>query len=52
MLRAVLFDWGDTLMRFAYDEALIEAGHRAGLAAIEAERLPEVEALTAHFRER
>ncbi|MDX6424158.1 MAG: hypothetical protein QOI67_1629, partial [Gaiellaceae bacterium] len=31
MLRAVLFDWGDTLMQFAYGPELVEAGHRAGL---------------------
>jgi putative hydrolase of the HAD superfamily len=49
---AVLFDWGDTLMRFAYDEALVEAGHRAGLAALAREDLPEVERVGAHFRER
>jgi putative hydrolase of the HAD superfamily len=49
---AVLFDWGDTLMRFAYDEALVEAGHRAGLAALGRDDLPEVERLAAHFRER
>jgi putative hydrolase of the HAD superfamily len=49
---AVLFDWGDTLMRFAYDEALVEAGHRAGLAALRRDELPEVERLAAHFRER
>jgi putative hydrolase of the HAD superfamily len=49
---AVLFDWGDTLMRFVYDEALVEAGHRAGLAALEREDLPEVERVAAHFRER
>ena len=52
MPAAVLFDWGDTLMRFAYDEALVEAGHRAGLAALERDDLPEVERLAAHFRER
>ena len=52
MPAAALFDWGDTLMRFAYDEALVEAGHRAGLAALEREDLPEVERLAAHFRER
>jgi putative hydrolase of the HAD superfamily len=34
MLRAVLFDWGDTLMRWAWDPARLVAGHRAGLAAI------------------
>jgi putative hydrolase of the HAD superfamily len=49
---AVLFDWGDTLMQFAYDEALVEAGHRAGLATLDRDQLPEVERVTAHFRER
>jgi putative hydrolase of the HAD superfamily len=34
VIRAVLFDWGDTLMQWTWDEGLIEAGHRAGLAAI------------------
>ena len=52
MLEAVLFDWGDTLMRFAYDEALVEAGHRAGLEAIGRDGLPELEHLVPHFRER
>ena len=52
MLEAVLFDWGDTLMRFAYDESLVEAGHQAGLHAVGADRLPEAGALSAHFRER
>jgi putative hydrolase of the HAD superfamily len=49
---AVLFDWGDTLMRFVYDEALVEAGHRAGLTALERDDLPQVERMAAHFRER
>ena len=31
MLETVLFDWGDTLMRWDFDLALLEAGHRAGL---------------------
>ena len=52
MPAAVLFDWGDTLMRFAYDEALVEAGHRAGLGALRRDELPEVERIAAHFRER
>ena len=52
MPEAVLFDWGDTLMRFGYDEALVEAGHRAGLAALARDDLPEVERVAAHFRER
>jgi putative hydrolase of the HAD superfamily len=48
VLEAVLFDWGDTLMEFAYAPELVAAGHRAGLAAIGREGLPE---LTEHFRE-
>ena len=52
MPEAVLFDWGDTLIRFVYDAALVEAGHRAGLAALDRDDLPEVERLAAHFRER
>ncbi len=52
MLEAVLFDWGDTLMRFAHDETLVEAGHRAGLEAIGRDGLPELEQLVPHFRER
>jgi putative hydrolase of the HAD superfamily len=51
VLDAVLFDWGDTLMQFAYDPELVEAGHRAGLEAIGRDGLPEVTTLTAHFRE-
>jgi putative hydrolase of the HAD superfamily len=51
VLEAVLFDWGDTLMEFAYSPNLVAAGHRAGLAAIGRDGLPEVEALTEHFRE-
>ena len=52
MPAAVLFDWGDTLMRWAYDATLVEAGHRTGLAALERDNLPEVERMAEHFRER
>jgi putative hydrolase of the HAD superfamily len=52
VVRAVLFDWGDTLMRFAYDPELVSAGQRAGLEAIGRDGLPEADAVTAHFRER
>ncbi len=31
MLEAVLFDWGNTLVRFEWDEELVVAGHRAAL---------------------
>jgi len=48
VLDAVLFDWGDTLMRWEWDPALLEAGHRAGLEAIGREPSP---ALTDRFRE-
>jgi putative hydrolase of the HAD superfamily len=52
MLEAVLFDWGDTLMQWVYSPELVGAGHRAGLAAIGRDGLPEVDAVTEHFRER
>jgi putative hydrolase of the HAD superfamily len=52
MLEAVLFDWGDTLMQFAYDPELVASGQRAGLRAIGADRLAETDELTEHFRER
>jgi putative hydrolase of the HAD superfamily len=34
VLDAVLFDWGDTLMRWAPEPDLLDAGHAAGFAAI------------------
>jgi putative hydrolase of the HAD superfamily len=52
MVKAVLFDWGDTLMRFAYEPELVSAGHAAGLEAIGRDGLPAADAVTAHFRER
>jgi putative hydrolase of the HAD superfamily len=52
VLEAVLFDWGDTLMHFAYEEELVEAGQRAGLEALARDDLPEVDDVAAHFRER
>jgi putative hydrolase of the HAD superfamily len=48
VLEAVLFDWGDTLMRWAFDLELLERGHVAGLAAIGREPLP---AITERFRD-
>jgi putative hydrolase of the HAD superfamily len=52
MLDAVLFDWGDTLFHFAYDEALLEAGWEAGLAALGRDELPHSAEAAARFRER
>jgi putative hydrolase of the HAD superfamily len=50
-LDAVLFDWGDTLFHFAYDDRLLEAGWEAGLAAIGRDGLPDHGETAAHFRE-
>jgi HAD superfamily hydrolase (TIGR01509 family) len=52
VLRAVLFDWGDTLFHFAYDEALLEAGWEAGLDALARDDLPGHDETAASFRER
>ena len=51
-LEAVLFDWGDTLFHFAWDEALVEAGWEAGLAAVGRDDLPGHQETAARFRER
>jgi HAD superfamily hydrolase (TIGR01509 family) len=48
MLEAVLFDWGGTLAEWEWDDALLDAGHAAGLRALGREPEP---ALTARFRE-
>lgn len=37
MIEAVLFDWGNTLVHFEWDEELVLAGHRAALGADDAE---------------
>lgn len=52
MLRAVLFDWGDTLFHFAYDEELLAAGWEAGLDTLERDGLPGPDETAAVFRER
>ena len=52
MLDAVLFDWGDTLFHFAYDEALLEAGWEAGLATLARDDLPAHRETATRFRER
>jgi putative hydrolase of the HAD superfamily len=48
VLEAVFFDWGDTLMQWAWEPALLDAGHAAGLRALGRGPLPE---LTARFRD-
>jgi len=52
VLEAVLFDWGDTLMEWAWQDELLAAGHRAGLAALGRDDLPEADVVAARFRER
>jgi HAD superfamily hydrolase (TIGR01509 family) len=52
VLRAVLFDYGDTLFHFEYDEELLETGWEAGLAAIGRDELPHHTETAARFRER
>jgi len=51
MLRAVLFDWGDTLMDFRYDEELMDVAFRAGLEALGRNDLVPAEEIRQHFRE-
>ncbi|HEX2045759.1 MAG TPA: hypothetical protein VHF23_09045, partial [Gaiellaceae bacterium] len=51
MLDAVLFDWGDTLFHFAFDDELLEAGWEAGLAAVGRDGLPAHAETAARFRE-
>ncbi|HEY5295129.1 MAG TPA: HAD family hydrolase [Gaiellaceae bacterium] len=48
MLEAVLFDWGETLVHFEWDDELLAAGHRAGLAVLGREG--EAAAFTERFR--
>ena len=48
MLDAVLFDWGDTLMRWAPEPDLLEVGHAAGFAALGRE---PVDGITKRFRD-
>jgi len=47
VLEAALFDWGGTLAWFEWDDELLAAGHRAGLAALGRE--DEADAFTARF---
>ena len=51
MLRAVLFDWGDTLMEFRFDAELMDTAFRAGLEALGHDDLAPADKVRAHFRE-
>jgi putative hydrolase of the HAD superfamily len=50
VLDAVLFDWGDTLFRFVYEDELLEAGWEAGLAAIGRDGGPTAAETAGRFR--
>ena len=47
VLQAVLFDWGETLCHFEWDDELLAAGHAAGLEALG--RGAEADEFTARF---
>jgi putative hydrolase of the HAD superfamily len=51
VLAAVLFDWGETLMSFSWDEEFMLVGTRAGLAALDRADLPAAEAVGDWFRD-
>src|SRR6266536_3476249 len=51
VLEAVLFDWGDTLMEFRYDEELMDTAFRAGLEALGRDDLAPADEVREHFRE-
>ena len=51
MLRAVLFDWGGTLMNDEWSDEIALEGHTAGLAALGRDGLPTAEAFTGYLRE-
>jgi putative hydrolase of the HAD superfamily len=46
VLRAVLFDWGGTLMEDEWSDEIALEGHTAGLAALERDGLPDAAAFT------
>lgn len=50
-VETVLFDWGDTLMAWRWDDDLLAAGHRAGLHALGLDGRPDAAALTERFRD-
>jgi len=51
MLRAVLFDWGDTLMEFRFDEELMADAFRRGIEALDRDELAPADDVLKHFRE-
>jgi putative hydrolase of the HAD superfamily len=52
VLEAVLFDWGDTLMEFRFDQELMDRAFRAGLEALGRADLAPADNIRNYFRER
>jgi len=48
VIEAILFDWNNTLVQFTWDDDLLEAGHRSGLAAAGSEQ--DVAEFTERYR--
>ena len=51
MLKAVLLDWGGTLMQDEWSDEIALEGHAAGLAALQQDGLPTAEAFTGYLSE-
>jgi putative hydrolase of the HAD superfamily len=51
VLRAVLFDWGGTLMSDEWSDEIALEGHTAGLAALARDGLPDAATFTRYLRE-
>jgi putative hydrolase of the HAD superfamily len=51
VLKAVLFDWGGTLMQDEWSDEIALEGHTAGIAALSRDGLPTAEEFTLHLTE-
>jgi putative hydrolase of the HAD superfamily len=51
VLRAVLFDWGGTLMEDEWNDEIALEGHQAGLTALGRDGLPDAATFTTYLRE-
>ncbi|MGH3119123.1 MAG: HAD family hydrolase [Gaiellales bacterium] len=51
MLRAVLFDWGGTLMEDEWSDEIALEGHHAGLTALGRDALPDAATFTSYLAE-
>jgi putative hydrolase of the HAD superfamily len=51
VLKAVLFDWGGTLMEEQWNDEIALEGHGAGIAALSRDGLPTAEEFTLHLAE-